>query len=77
MLSFNDTETIIHAFISSLLDYCEGTGCKLINRLQIVPNTGCSLVLGLIWKFDLSLLKHFNSYLKAKGCPNQELELEQ
>lgn len=42
MLRFNDTQTIIHAFISSGLDYCNGllTGInqKSINRLQIAQN---------------------------------------
>ena len=42
MPAFNDTQTIIHAFISSGLDYCNGllTGInqKSISGLQIAQN---------------------------------------
>ncbi len=43
MLSVSDTEKLVHAFITSRLDYCNALlgGCpasSIINKLQIVQN---------------------------------------
>ena len=48
LLSLTDTETIIHSFISSRLDYCNSLftclTLKSIHRLQIVHNTAARLL---------------------------------
>ncbi len=48
MLTFKDTETILHAFISSRLDYCNSLfTCltqKSIDRLQTVQNSAARLL---------------------------------
>ena len=48
ILTFKDTETIVHAFISSRLDYCNslfsGLNQKSIKRLQAVQNSAARLL---------------------------------
>ncbi|MGL4878764.1 hypothetical protein, partial [Paraclostridium dentum] len=50
MLNFNDAETIIHAFISSRLDYCNSLFSSLhqkdLKRLQIVQHSAARLLTG-------------------------------
>lgn len=47
-LNFKDLETVIHAFISSRLDYCNslyfGLSTNLLARLQIVQNAAARLL---------------------------------
>ncbi len=48
--SFEDMETVIHAFISSRLDYCNslylGLSKNLLSRLQLVQNAAARLLTG-------------------------------
>ncbi len=50
ILSFEDMETVIHAFISSRLDYCNslylGLSKNLLLQLQLVPNAASRLLTG-------------------------------
>ncbi len=50
ILSFEDMETVIHAFISSRLDYCNslylGLSKNLLSRLQLVQNAAARLLTG-------------------------------
>lgn len=49
-LSFNDLETVVHAFISSRLDYCNslyvGISHRQLSRLQLVQNAAARLLTG-------------------------------
>lgn len=49
-LSFNDLETVVHAFISSRLDYCNslyvGISHQQLSRLQLVQNAAARLLTG-------------------------------
>ncbi len=51
ILSFEDMETVIHAFISSRLDYCNslylGFSKNLLSRLQLVQNAAARLLTGI------------------------------
>ncbi len=46
MLSMSNAETLIHAFMTSRLDYCNallgGFSARLINKLQLVQNAASS-----------------------------------
>lgn len=46
VLSYNDLEKVIHAFITSRLDYCSylGLPLKLVARLQMVQNAAARLL---------------------------------
>lgn len=50
-LSVPDLETVIHAFISTRLDYCNalyvGISQSLISRLQLVQNAAARLLTGI------------------------------
>ncbi|XP_061765110.1 uncharacterized protein LOC133558054 [Nerophis ophidion] len=47
-LSFSAPETLIHAFITSGLDYCNsilyGSSCKILNKLQYIQNSAARLL---------------------------------
>ncbi len=49
-LSFGDLETVIHAFISTRLDYCNvlyaGVNQFSLSRLQLVQNTAARFLTG-------------------------------
>ncbi|KAI5626047.1 hypothetical protein C0J50_14319, partial [Silurus asotus] len=68
MLSISDAEKLVHAFLTSRIDYCNASlgGCpaSLINKLQLVQNAAES-VLTRSRKYDhitpiLSLLTRYN-----------------
>ncbi len=48
MLSMSNAETLIHAFMTSRLDYCNallgGCSARLINKLQMVQNTAARVL---------------------------------
>ena len=48
ILTSQDLEKIMHAFVSSRLDYCNGLysslSCSAINRLQLVQNTAARIL---------------------------------
>nr|XP_061793787.1 uncharacterized protein LOC133585393 [Nerophis lumbriciformis] len=47
-LSFSAAETLIHAFITSRLDYCNsilyGSSCKILNKFQYIQNSAARLL---------------------------------
>ncbi len=48
MLSMSNAEMLIHAFMTSILDYCNvllgGCSARLINKLQMVQNSAASVL---------------------------------
>ncbi len=48
MLSMSNAETLIHAFMTSRLDYCNallgGCSARLINKLQMVQNAAARVL---------------------------------
>ncbi len=48
MLSMSNAETLIHAFMTSRLDYCNallgGCSVRLINKLQMVQNAAAKVL---------------------------------
>ncbi len=61
ILSFKDLETVIHAFITSRLDYCNslyvGICQRHLSRLQIVQNAAARLLTGM--KKGIILLQYY------------------
>ncbi len=56
MLSMSNAEILIHAFMTSMLDYCNallgGCSARLINKLQMVQNTAARVLIR-TRKYDL------------------------
>ncbi|KAI5086605.1 hypothetical protein C0J45_23321, partial [Silurus meridionalis] len=46
MLSISDAEKLVHAFMTTRIDYCNVSGCpaSLINKLQLVQNAGARVL---------------------------------
>ncbi len=62
ILSFEDMETVIHAFISSRLDYCNslylGLSKNLLSRLQLVQNAAARKLTGTRKWSSISPFRH-------------------
>ncbi len=72
MLSMSNAEMLIHAFMTSRLDYCNallcGCSARLINKLQMVQNAAAR-VLTRTRKYDLiSLVMSTLHWLPIKHC---------
>ncbi len=72
MLSMSNTEMLIHAFMTSRLDYCnallDGCSARLINKLQMVQNEAAR-VLTITRKYDhISLVMSTLHWLPIKHC---------
>ncbi len=69
MLSMSNAEILIHAFMTSRLDYCNallgGCSARLINKLQMVQNAAAR-VLTRTRKYDISLVLSTLHWLPTK-----------
>jgi len=63
-LTVSDLETVIHAFISTRLDYCNavyvGINQSLMSRLQLVQNAAARLLAGIKKREHITVLKRLH-----------------
>ncbi len=73
MLSISNAEMLIHAFMTSRLDYCNallgGSSTRLINKLQMVQNASAR-VISRTNRISIILYYYCNSSYKTPDCGN-------